>query len=93
MSLGYHPLNISIVEILVFKHKATSGADEDICKAVPEHFFLSNTFYTALFHSCRAQHVHDHKNCVSEFGTTGKCILFSVDAQLQTKQEFGSCDV
>lgn len=37
--------------------------------------------------------MHDHKNCVSEFGTSGKCILFSVAAQLQTKQEFGSRDV
>lgn len=32
-----------------------------------------------MFHSCRAQHVHDHKNCVSEFGTTGECVLFPVD--------------
>lgn len=38
MGLEYHALNFYIIEILTSKHKATSGAGEDICKAVPEYF-------------------------------------------------------
>lgn len=28
--------------------------------------------------------MHDHRNCVNEFGTTGECVLFSVGAHKES---------
>lgn len=92
MSLEYHPPNIYIAEILILKHKATSGTDEDICKAVPEYIFLIHFKKPCLIpveHSmCMIM-----KSVTVSLGPLGNVFCFLWMLSWAHKQEFGSLDV